>query len=175
VITPGTHLGKCVDHGVKVLDDGRMIIELRFSFDEDPEVTMIKALWPLSGEKGAKSARISLKALGFDPDAQSVSELDENRTLLAGRPASLVIEMDDRRDDGSLKIAWVNAIHKPAGKDGISKINAALRGAKSKGKTKPGPMEAIGSKDQEPPWPVDEKGGNPLDPVEEEDPLAKRK
>jgi hypothetical protein len=144
---PGTYTAKVVQHWIDVIPPtDKLVIKIKFQLDDDPTMFFTAALWPTSGDGGARIARKSLSVLGYDCDKQDIVMLDEQKELLAGRPAALVIEVDDYAGDGSLKVAWINAISRPKGKDKYDAINQALRGAK---KRKPAPEPVSGDHDKE--------------------------
>ena len=89
-----------------------------------------KDLYPTKNDKSLEITRKSLRAMGFDMDKRSTSEIQGNSALLKGNPVRLVVEEHEWNGNITNRISWINAIPKPATKGALSSLDAKLRMAK---------------------------------------------
>lgn len=102
----GIHNAVVVEHRTVTSPGGTPYVLVTFQLNDNETIQARIFLT----EKAAGIARKSLKAIGFDPDKQDLSALDENQHLLTGREAELDIREEEYRGRTSLKVAFINPI-----------------------------------------------------------------
>ncbi len=119
---------------VDVIEAGSdVIIKARFRF-KDGEIGN-KDLYPLKSEKSAQLSRKAMSAMGFDMGSRDLGELQKNPALLKGNPVRLVVQENEYNGNVTNRIAFINAIPKPASRSLLDKANAALKAVKKSGNT----------------------------------------
>lgn len=109
-------------------DGSNIVVNIRLRY-ADGEVGN-KDLYPCASEKSLQITRKSLKAMGFDIDKRDIGELEQNHELLKGAPVRTVIEEHEYNGKVSNRIAWINAIPKPAPKNSLDALTKKLRSVK---------------------------------------------
>lgn len=84
-------------------------------------------------------ARNRLKVMGFDVDARSVQELQDNPILLAGHEVELLVT----QNGSYMNVEKISAPRKPKEASFISQLDKALRDAKGKKKDASAPAGAF--------------------------------
>ena len=148
-MTPGTYPAVVESHGLDKTQSGMDYAYVRFTVEgqEGPETISARINFPIHSEKAMRMARKSLKAIGFDPDSLTTSELQNSPELLRGHECEIVVDVDDYRGDGSLCVKYINAKREPVTGDAMKPIDAALRAVASKPKRKasaPSEMDSVG-------------------------------
>ena len=114
---------------VDVIEKGSdIIITARFRF-KDGEIGN-KDLYPLKSEKSAQLCRKAMSAMGFSMADRDLGELQKNPAILKGNAVRLVVQENVYNGNVTNRIAFVNAIPKPASRSLLDKANAALKAVK---------------------------------------------
>lgn len=130
-MNPGTHVARVLEHSIKISENtGTWSVYVLFEL-EDSKEKIGGYVWLT--DKAMGIARKSLKAIGFDPDAQNISVLDDDPVLLAGNRCQLDIAEETYKDETSMKVKWINPIPKPKSKKSMDQFTTALRNAKKTG------------------------------------------
>lgn len=136
--------GKCVGTVLHHMleqnqNTGNWYISVMFQLEGDEKISAKIYINPQS-EGCMRIARKSLSAMGFNCDEQSMTELDNNQTLLKGGKVELDIGVDNYQGQEYLKVNWINKIPEPKAPDLLDSFDKALRNAKKR-KPDPAPME----------------------------------
>lgn len=91
-------------------------------------------------------ARKSLKAIGFDPDRQTLDEFQRDQALCKGKRAEIEIEDHEYKGETTLRVKWINPLPKPVDENTLSNLTKALRAVKKKDAEEemPTPPEEVG-------------------------------
>jgi len=81
-------------------------------------------------DRNAKGARRSLKAIGFNPDAHELAELQANPGMLKGNECEIDIQSEEFRDRTILRVQWINALQTKGSPDELKDITKMLRESK---------------------------------------------
>lgn len=120
----GNHEAEVVD--VTTEEKGAdFIIHVRVRF-KDGEIGL-KDLYPLKSEKSLQNTRKTLRAMNFDMDHKDLAEVQMNPRLLTGAKVQVVIEENEYNGNITNRIAWINAIPKPASQNLLADVTKKLR------------------------------------------------
>lgn len=115
---------------VDVIESGAdLVVKIRFKF-QNGEIGN-KDLYPIKSEKSAQLSRKALSAMGFNMDDRDLGEFQKNPAILKGNAVRVVVQENEFNGQITNRIAWINAIPKPAGKSLLDKANARLRNVKT--------------------------------------------
>ena len=123
------HRGVVVDHEFQESQNSIPFLQFRFAIL--PEASQIVFCSVYISEKSAGMARRALSLLDLDVDKRSVSELDENKTLLAGKVADIE---ETTEAFGGKMVTKFNILLGASKlvKEKLSALDNLLRGAKKK-------------------------------------------
>lgn len=137
-MTPGKKSATVLEHSIQIAQNsGTWSVAVLFDVEDTDgsKANMLGHIWLT--KKADKIARKSLKAIGFDPDSDNLTVLDENPVLLAGKKCEVVVAEEEFKGEKQLKIQWINPVGKPKSKDEMDKMTQMLRDAKSEGEPAP--------------------------------------
>ena len=120
--------GTILSHRTKMLGD-KLVVALQCETEEGEQCFANVFITP----KSAGMARRALKTCGFDIDAQPLSVLDENPTLLSGRKVPLLVDEWNGRMTISIDL------DARAEKAVLDKATAAMRAVKKDKESEPEP------------------------------------
>ena len=127
----GDHEVEVVENDLIESEPGKLVVKLVLRFKDGERGT--KDLYPIASEKSAELTRKALRAVSFDVDTQDLGDLQRNKTLLAGKRCIAVIQENEYNGKVTNRIAFLNAIKKPAGKSLIEEAMRRIRKAKKGG------------------------------------------
>ena len=127
----GDHEAVVKSHSLYEKEPGKLVLAFRFQF-KDGEVGN-KDFYPIASEKSEQLTRKALRAMGFDIDKRDLGDLGKNETLLAGQAVKLVVQEHEWNGQITNRIAFVNAIPKPATAGSLAEATKRLRAAKKGG------------------------------------------
>lgn len=139
---PGKHIGKVVRHDYgHSSQKGTPQLYVTFQVDSETGSETIGG-YVYFTEKAMGIARKSLKAMGFDPDADTLQTLIDNPLKLMGHECSLtIIEEEGQDGEYRLKVAFIDPVSTPP-KDGeVKGIDGALRAVKGSKKPSKGKVD----------------------------------
>ena len=76
-----------------------------------------------------------MSAMGFNMDERDLGEFSGNPELLKGRACRVVVQESEWNGNVSNRIAFINAIPKPASRSLLAQANAKLKAVKKNGGT----------------------------------------
>jgi hypothetical protein len=146
-VIPGKHIGTVIRHDFGHSQvKGTPQFAIGFNVVSETGAETITAYVYLT-EKAMGMARKSLKAIGFDPDNESLQTLVDNPIKLIGREASLTIAEEQRQDgEYQLKVAYIDPVAEPPKAGEIASLDGALRAVKGSGKKGAAAKAALASK-----------------------------
>jgi len=114
---------------VDVIEEGvKLVVKCRFRF-KDGEIGN-KDLYPINSEKSAQLTRKALSAMGFSMDDRDLGEPQKNPAMVKGNAVRVVVQENEYNGNTTNRIAFVNAIPKPASRSLLDKANAKLKAVK---------------------------------------------
>lgn len=132
----GIYTGVVVQHSIGVSNSEKQtpFVLIKFKLEGTEEFINAWVYIVAGNDNNLRIARKSLKAIGFDPDAQDIGELQSNQTLLAGNKCELDIAAEEYNGSSKLKVKWINPLRKTAEKSQLAALTKGLRSVKGKGK-----------------------------------------
>lgn len=130
----GIHTGIVMQHSIGVSNGEKQtpFVLIKFKLKGTEEYINAWVYIVAGNEKNLRIARKSLKAIGFDPDKQDIGELQSNPTMLAGKECDLDIAPEEYNGNTTMKVKWINPLHKTADQKQLAALTKGLRSVKSK-------------------------------------------